>query len=699
MPAVLGVLRRRYRLILIGFLSVLLLAALGLTVVRPAYTASALVMVDPSRKDLLDPSAGAGDANDDSARVDSEVEIVKSDAILTRAVREAGLLADPSFLTPTGWRERWLGWVPLPSSPPEQVTEQAAVSRLDKSVAVQRRGMTYVIMISATAATPALAAKLANAVASAYIRAQVGGKVASIVAARDIVDGRTAQSNADVIAAEGALDAFIASHVAEIADATGRSEVLDQFNALTAKTAEAARLGATVRAANEVLGKSDYSSLASLLQSDEVSRLATQQPALQTNLTKAAPGSAQAQSLQAQLQNLQQTLAQSARAGVGQLKAQFAAAQAEIGRLRTGLRTSLLDGDLPPGVLTDIYALQQNAEIARAQYQKLIARSKDLEGQAYLQVADSRVVSPATAPDGPSFPNTTLTMLAAAFVGLGVGGGLALVAETVLGGFTSEEQLRASLRLRSTVTVPTYRTIKRPSDPLMFSPADAVVNSPLSVFSEGIRKIRLGIDHAVTGAPEGGRVIMVTSSEPDEGKTTLSLGLVRAYSLANKTALLIDCDLRKPSVHRHLGVARTAGLMDYLIEDGTGVEFSSILVPDPLSQAHLALGAGRSDIATDQLLTAATFSNLIALARRSFDIVILDTPPVGPVVDGLYLTQFADAVVFAVQWARTPQREVRNALAAIETSKPATVPVLTVLTQRPLPKSAMRARYAGYYSD
>lgn len=696
-------LRRRYRLALICFVLVMLAAGMGLAVTQPAFTASALVLVDPSHKDLLEPLANAANANSDSARIDSEVEIVKSETILSQALRDADLLADPEFAHLRGWRE-WLATLLSGSEAREPSADQimrAALSRLDASVFVQRRGMTYVIMVAATAGSPEQAARIANAVAGAYIRSQVSSKVAAVVASRDIINGRTTQANADVIAAEGAFDTFIASHVGDIAEVTGRTDIVDQYAALVQRNDAANRISAKVHQASTRLAIADFTGLAALLQSADVNTLVDRHAALQQRLGLLSAGSPEAQAVQAELAAVQLSLSQSARFDIGHLKAELAAAHTQSSQLRLGLRSSLLDGDLPAGVLTEIYALEQSADIARTQYQKLIARSKDLQNQAYMQVADSRVVSPAMPPVRPSFPNPMLML------GLGLVGAMmssvaaVLLAENVFGGFTSEEQLRLVLRVRRVASLPACQPLHRPGDTPSPSPADAVVFAPLSMFAESTRKVRLGIDHALP-VPQGdglGAVIMVTSSEPNEGKTTTALALARAYSLANRTALLIDCDLRKPSVHRHLGLARSSGLMDYLVEDGAGMDFSSILMLDPYSKVHIALGAGRSDIATDQLLTAPTFTKLVTLARKSFDIVILDTPPVGPVVDGLYLSRFADAIVFVVQWAGTAQKEVRNALGAIEASKPSVVQVLTVLTQRPQPKTAARKRYAGYYLE
>ena len=109
------------------------------------------------------------------------------------------------------------------------------------------------------------------------------------------------------------------------------------------------------------------------------------------------------------------------------------------------------------------------------------------------------------------------------------------------------------------------------------------------------------------------------------------------------------------------------------------------------------MGSKRSDIPTDQLITSEAFARLIAAAVKNFEVVILDTPPVLPVVDGLYLSQYADAVVFVVRWSSTAQAEVRNALGRLDQAKNPEAPMLAILNQQVRSQSRYGKNYDGYY--
>src|SRR5690606_1899754 len=144
-----------------------------------------------------------------------------------------------------------------------------------------------------------------------------------------------------------------------------------------------------------------------------------------------------------------------------------------------------------------------------------------------------------------------------------------------------------------------------------------------------------------TQAP--GAVIMVTSALAGEGKTTVALSLARAYALSGRSVILLDCDMRKPALHSHLGVTDSTGLVDVLTVKVTDSDLSRILVDDPRSDVTSIGGSRRAGLPTDQLFATRSFGQIIESARASFDYVVIDAPPIEPVVDGMYLARHADA--------------------------------------------------------
>jgi succinoglycan biosynthesis transport protein ExoP len=215
-----------------------------------------------------------------------------------------------------------------------------------------------------------------------------------------------------------------------------------------------------------------------------------------------------------------------------------------------------------------------------------------------------------------------------------------------------------------------------------------------------VRRIRGGIDRAVRNkTSQGGITVMVSSAAPGEGKTTVALSLARAYALSGRSTLLIDCDLRKPSVHRQLGLDPSNGLIDYLSHGkrpAPGID--TFMTMDHGSGAQVIVGSRRSDVPTDELVSSRTFARLVDAARQNFDIVIIDTPPLGPVVDGLYLAPLADAIVFVIRWTKTSQQEVRRGLTSLEDAKRPEARIVAVLNQQEGAPQGYSSKYAAYYS-
>jgi len=704
---VFGLLRRRIWLVIAITVVVVGAAGIALLALKPVYTATALVLVDPSKKNLLDPDAALGGTGSDSLRVDSEVELVKAETTLLAVARDLNLASDPEFGVRFGLRDTVISFLRLgePELPTGEEAYQYIINGLRDAISVQRRGLTFLIAVDARSSRPDFAATLANAIARKYIQQQLEAKVASTLDSRDIIDARITDASATILQSERAFDEFVDTNLQRISDATGRSDfgtMRQQIDALGRTRSEA---DSRIQTAESGLSQRDWNAVADGLKDAAVADLERQREQLLASLNQAATGSQAAIDLRTELGKVETDLESTARRLVTDLKQNVADSQARVSELRGELRTSILSSDLPSDILTSIYELQQRAEIARAQYQTMLTRQKDLDTQAFLQVADSRVASAATKPSTPSFPNPRLILVFAGLAGIALGVGLAFLVENFVGGFSSEGQAESVLKLPVVSSIPRQRPLKR-NGADSFTVADALVVAPLSVYSESIRRVRIGVDQALRKASKlsgdsrapGGVVIVVTSAAPNEGKTTISLSLARAYGLAGLSTILIDCDLRKPSVHRQLGMDASEGLLDYLTSNASQ-ELRSIVTVDDASGAQVVLGSRRSDVATDQLIAGRTFTTLVNAARKNFDVVILDTPPIGPVVDGLYLAGMADAIVFVVKWSATPQQEVRGAIASLATAKNEDVPMLVLLNQQSSNPTAYKGRYAGYYAE
>ncbi|QQR40374.1 AAA family ATPase [Devosia rhizoryzae] len=688
--------QRQLRLILVLSIVVLTAAVVVVLSLTPIYTATTLVMVDPADKNVLAPQSSTGSVAAADARIEGEVLLARSDNVLLTVIEREGLVGNPEFNHQPGLVARFLSFLRLREPvdlDPDQVTQQA-LAKLARMTSVQRHRATYLLSISVASEDPDQAASLANAVAAAYIDTQLTAKVQSTMDARTKLLEQLDTARQDVVGSDGSFDRYVSQNLATIIDQTGNAE-------LSRIKAELDRLGerradeaSELTALQKALGEQDFAALSSRLADPELTSLEAQRQVLLSAITE--PSDEEART--AQLSSLDRELQSRATALIDGRRALVQEIQSDEASQSRNLRLAILSSALSSDTLTEIYDLQQRAELARQQYDQLQARSQQLQAEATLQLPDSRVVSPALRPADPSFPNTGIFLILAALSGLALGIGVAFIYENFIGGITTDEQLAALSRTSLALSIPRAKT-----QPSRGSVSDLILETPLSAFSEAIRRVRTNVDHQLTKKNFEGQnrapVIAVTSTVPGEGKTTAALALAQSFALSGRKTLLVDCDLRRPGLHEHLGLAPAQGLIDALAADDPGAALKSAMVTDEDTKLLVLLGSHRSAGATDQLVTSRNFDKLIAGAARAFDVVILDTPPLGPVVDGLYIARKADAVIFLVQWASTSQQDVRRSLLALDGAIDDRNVLVPVLNRQEVAASSWHRRYAHYYSQ
>ena len=707
--AIIGLLQRRIKLIIATFILIVGVAAIYAFSLTPTYTSSTLIFVDISARDILDPNAQVAGASSANARIDSEVEILKSNNILLDVIEQQNLIKDAEFGVKLGWRDNFKSFLRIQdaSLPTDSKAVQSVLANLRNAVSVKRKGLTYLISVSATSISPDTAAKTANSVASAYIEAQVRSKVENIIAARNILQARMSAASNSIILAEQSFDGFISNNIDTITRETGRTDIAQMRKEFERISTDQANITNIANLVAKDISIKNWVAVSNNLQDEALKELQRQRDTLSNQLTNIASNSQQAIDLRKELTNIDGNLLNSANNGLSALRQTISNDQSKLSNLRQQIRTSVINSNLPADILAQIYEIQQNAQIARTQYQTLLTRVSELDAQAQTQIADSRIVSLALPPSNPSFPNKKLILILAGIGALGLGIGLALLYENFVGGFSSEGQVENVLKLPVIAVVP-HSDIPKKDGKVQtnLSAAELMTIAPLSAFSEAIRRLRASIDHSLRQNKSNneekqtdGKVIMVSSAVPGEGKSTLSLSLGRAYAQAGHRVLLIDCDLRKPSLHKYLGIDRDLGLADYLKNPDDSNILSKVIVQDSESSLTAIVGSKRSKTPTDQLSSGKALAQLIKTAKSQSEYIILDSPPIIPVVDGLYLAEYADAIAMIVRYATTSQGEAKEAVSSLQRVKNQDTDILMVLNQEMGGGHGYRYKYSGYYGN
>jgi capsular exopolysaccharide synthesis family protein len=297
-------------------------------------------------------------------------------------------------------------------------------------------------------------------------------------------------------------------------------------------------------------------------------------------------------------------------------------------------------------------ALEREAAANRTLLENFMGREKEIGSQGSFQEADAQVISPAEIPIVPSYPKKTILIGISLFGSLFLGILIAFGLELMDHGFRSTEQVEQAMAAAPLGLIPALKGLRN----LGKTPEDYVIEKPVSAFAESIRSLRTSLMLSDVDHPP--KVILVSSSTPREGKTSTVVALGRLMAGAGQRVLIIDCDLRRPKVHKVIGLQARPGLVDYLAGEAT---LEQIVQQDPLTPASV-IAAGRGAPSPPDLLGSDQMRRLLMEMSERYDFVLLDSAPVLAVSDTRMLARLADKVVFLVRWADTRREVAINGL-------------------------------------
>lgn len=213
-----------------------------------------------------------------------------------------------------------------------------------------------------------------------------------------------------------------------------------------------------------------------------------------------------------------------------------------------------------------------------------------------------------------------------------------------------------------------------------------VEKEPKSIAAESYRTLRTNIQYS--SFDKEYKVIVITSSEPGEGKSTTAGNLALCMAQGDKKVILVDCDLRRPSIHKKFKVSNLAGLSDVIIGKS---DLSKVM--HRYNKNLVLLTSGKIPPNPSEMLSSKSMENLLEKLRENFDYVILDTPPVQEVTDSQILSTKADGTILVVRAERTKKESVNN---AINLLKKVNANIIgTVLNGTDL----SRSKYQYYYGE
>lgn len=585
---------REGRLIALSACLGIALAFLFIITVSPLYRAEALILVAPSEQNPLSPLPQAMPNNAMlSARVESEVEILRSEAMALAVVGASDLVLDPEFGPQLSTIAKLRVALGLPSqSPPAQgKLVQDTVAKVMGARDIRRRGLTSVIAITITAKDPTRAADLANQFAETYVTEQIRAKVTASTLQRDALQAHVTKAHLALSQSEERLDRYLLTQASGQSGADAVSNAvaqnLQQIEATRRATSQA------YFASQEALLSKDWARLSELVDSAALKALAAQYQSLETQLQRTAPGPADFDMKQA-LSSLEAEIETEAGRAFLTLTQDIETSEYALNQQRASLGETLLETDLPSEALAEIYALQQQAQLARAQYQSALRRMSDLAAQTEVQVADARLVSAALPPAAPAFPTVGLTLALGGAVFMVLGMLLALL----------RDQRNPKLRSAAHLHTLTGKA------PLLILPGDAAHRGAGRAF----RRLNYRLLQDATRQTGQPQIIHLLTPHP---QPLLAASIAESLADMGQSTAVVDAATLPDTADRK-SVTENAQIADLILLHQSDPEIGA------LDLADLVLIIGQDGVTEEHDICRAL--NEIRLCRKPFETVFLGRP-------------------------------------------------------------------------
>jgi exopolysaccharide transport family protein len=674
---------RVWRLIaLITGLSIVL-GATYVAVSPSRYTAQADMIIDTKRVTWTQTEMASENRMVEDASVESEIETTKSEKVAESVIRRLHLTDDPEFVgTGLGLRRRIFSLFNLAASPEQEPSNdelmRRAVGTIRDNLRVTRLGRCYIEQIAYTSLDRDKAAQIANAFADAYIEDQLQAKFEATRRASAWLEQRIGELRQQASDAYKAVQDFKSENSIIIGvDGKLASEVeLDQLGIALAKaradTSQArAKLDRISRVLEQRSEKESFNIpdpvVTDALSNPVITKLRQQ---FLDDQNKESEWSARygvehtaARNLRAEMAALQRSIWDEISRIAESYKSELQIARSQEESIDRRMIEVFQQSGKTRQSQVRLRELETAANTYRGIYETFLSRFTQSVQQQSFPSTEARVVTVATPPRGPSSPKVALTIALATLCGLGLGTMAAFAREQMNRQIHTRAQLEKLLGTTCLAVLPafpqkkpTLRKLQATRDSGAFRQISEV--APFSATAEALRYIKVAIDLH----PTGGKVIGIVSALPGEGKTTVATGFAAFVAKSGARTLLVDADLRNPSMTRALGYANAPGLVNMVADKS---DFNDLVITDSKYKFDFLPSSTRMKPSnSSDVLNSSSMKEMLKAAKSSYDYVLVDLPPILPVVDVKAVAHLFDAFVLVVEWGTTSTDEVVKAVGA-----------------------------------
>jgi polysaccharide biosynthesis transport protein len=657
----------KYRWLIIGTLLTSLLVAVAVTfLTTPIFRATASIQIDREsmnivKVDGLQPEESQGGLE----FYQTQYELLASRSLAARVVSTLGLVNDTSFnVQNSSFRDLLkslvLGDGKQKDDTNEVTQEERArqtVDRLTKSLSVSPVRGSRIVKISIDHTDPAMAKKVVDGYAEVFIADNLDRRFEATAYARKFLEERLQQLKARLGESEKQLVKYaedkgiINLNDNKVLSATDLETINTKLAEVRAELSKKEQLWKQAQATNGL-------GLKQILDSEAIQanrKLRTELAAeYQQKLAIYKPAFPAMSQLRNQIKELDRQVASEVEAIKQSIEAEYNAAKDEEQDLLTKLEGAKVDVVEQRNRSIDYNIIQREVDTNRTLYDGLLQRYKEIGVAGGVGTNNISIVDRATQPLFPRSPNLMLNIAIALLGGLLLGVLTALGLDYLDDSFRSPEDIEREIGLAVIGVIPKPKAGETIEDELL---------NARSAMAEAYRSLRTGLQFATSeGLP---RTLLVTSSKPSEGKTTTSIALAQSLASIGMQVLLIDGDLRNASVHKRMRCGNEVGLSNYL----SGSKQPEDVVQSTPTAGLVLISSGPLPPNPAELLNGPRLQSLLALAGQSFDLVLIDGPPIMGLADAPILSSAVQATMLVVAANETRRSVVKVALKRLQLAR------------------------------
>ena len=611
----------------------------------------------------------------DQSDLDTEVRILQSDLMALQVIRQLNLDKRPEFGGHSDQKQANLVADPLQT---DSSRTSALLGAFRGNLHVTLIPNTRIIEIHYNSTDPQLAASTVNTLAATYVEQNFKTKFESTMQASDWLSKQLVDLQMKVETSQEKLVRYQKDHeILGIDDKQNiTTEKLDEVNKeMTLAESDRMQKEAVYRQTQS----NDPDAIAAAIVSDTtgngspagsliMDKLRGQQGDLKLQIadlsTQFGPSYPKIAQLNNQLKEVDRQLQSETNKAVDHLKGQYQAALQRENMLRESFEKQKQEANKLNESAIEYSILKRDLDSNRTLYEGLLEKLKEAGVTAGLRSNNFRIINAARVPMSPSEPNIPRNLAFALVLGVISGVGLAFVLENMDNTVRTPEQATALSALPSLGMIPLGSKSANhgaAGKRLALTASKEAVETvtqirPQSQMAESYRALRTSLLLSNLGAPP--KVIMVTSARPQEGKTTTSINTAIVLAQKGVRVLLMDADLRRPSVHKTPGMGPRSGLSNVLTGSAT---LQQTITISPILPNLFIMPAGTPPPNPAELLASANMRELITELRGMYDHIVIDTPPTLSVTDAVVLSPTADATILVIRSGQTTKQALRRA--------------------------------------